>query len=121
MMVLKNAKWLIIGNIILLLIIVYTYFLLYKPELIRFNQSTNQPKGGDYLTNDLLPLLFHYGCIFLFYIVNIVYLILGLKKRMLKNILIPVFFIIVLTSFLAWEFQNVVSSIPQEEEILINK
>jgi hypothetical protein len=101
-------KQIIIINVIMLLIALYTFLSLYKPSLLHFIDSNYingkyVSKGGDHLTDELFLILFHYLNILVFYILNTVHLIKSIRKRHTKGIVIAIISILLMLSFYTWK------------------
>jgi len=96
-------KKLILVNIILLLIAIYTFLSLYNPSVLHFINSDYVngkyiPKGGNHLTDEIFLSLFHYLNLILFYILNIVYFIRSIKEKYIKGIIITIISILLMLS-----------------------
>jgi len=122
----KNKK-LIIINVIMLLIALYTFLSLYKPSVLHFMDSDYVngkyvPKGGDHLTDEIFLGLFHYLNLLIFYIINTVYLIKSFRKKHTKGIVIAILSIVLMLGFYTWK-KSITNNQYQviENEIQLNE
>ncbi len=112
----KKLKPIIIINCIMIFVALYTYISIYAPSLLKFSNEEYVPTGGDHLTDGLLLQLLHYANLFIFYVINIGFMIRSFIQKQTKIILITVISIVLMLGIYLWKSNVTRNNTIQIEE-----
>jgi len=93
-----TQKNLILLNVIVLTIALYTHISLYAPSLLNFSNEAYVSKGGDHFFDGLFLSLFHYLNLILFIILNGVFILKAILKKKIEGVLIVILFTLFMLS-----------------------